>query len=360
MTKLLKNTYDKKFVRKLASEIKNIHAEFDEEIFIKNIFNNEWRGKELKQRIRHISSNIKKGLPDDYKKSIEILKPVSLNFTGLEHLIFPDFVELCGINDLKISVHAMEFFTEGSSSEFPLRYFIIKYENKMIKQMNVWAKSNNEHVRRLASEGCRPRLPWAIALPDFKKDPTLILPILEKLKSDDSEYVRRSVANNINDISKDNPDIAIKIAKKWKGLHPDTDKLVKHACRTLLKAGNIEILKLFGFKPPNHIIIKKFKNTKKIEMGENIKFDFTLNTLNNKLGKLRIEYAIDFVRMNNKTSRKIFKISEGDYPEGERKIIKKHSFRAISTRKYYKGNHKLSIIINGKELASTNFVIVNS
>ena len=357
MAALLKDLFDKKFIRKLSSEIKEVYSEFDEKEFVNNIFNKEWDKKELKQRIRHISENMKNGLPDNYKKSIKILKPASLKFTGLEHLIFPDFVELCGIDDLKTSVKAMEYFTEGSSSEFPVRQFIIKYENEMMKQMTVWSKSNSEHVRRLACEGCRPRLPWAMALPKFKNDPTSILPILEQLKSDESEYVRRSVANNLNDISKDNPAIVIKIAKKWKGLNADTDKLVKHGCRTLLKSGQPKVLTLFGYKEPKDIQVKKLNVTKEIEMGKEIVFSFSLLTTKKNLGKLRIEYIIDFVRQNNKTGKKVFKISEGNYSESVREISKKHSFREISTRRYYPGEHGVSIIVNGKVLAKKSFLI---
>ena len=357
MAALLKDLFDKKLIRKLSSEIKEVYSEFDEKEFINNIFNKEWDKKELKQRIRHISENMKNGLPDSYKKSIKILKPVSLKFSGLEHLIFPDFVELCGIDDLKTSIYAMEYFTEGSSSEFPVRQFIIKYENEMMRQMNAWSKSNNEHVRRLASEGCRPRLPWAMALPEFKNDPASILPILKRLKSDKSEYVRRSVANNLNDISKDNPAIVIKIAKQWKGLSPDTDKLIKHGCRTLLKSGEPKILKLFGYKEPKDILLKKFKVTKEIRMGEEVMFSFSLLTTKNRIGKLRIEYIVDFVRQNNKTGKKVFKISEGDYSESVREISKKHSFREISTRRYYPGKHGLSIIVNGEVLAKKSFLI---
>lgn len=281
MAELLKNIYNKKLVIKIATEVVKIHPSFNSRDFIKKTLDSSWKNKELKQRIRHISESFKSYLPDNYKKSIKILKPVSLKFSGLEHMIFPDFVELCGQHDLDTSIKSMEYFTERSSSEFSVRPFIIKYQNKMMTQMNTWSKSKNEHVRRLASEGCRPRLPWAMALPEFKKDPPLILPILEHLKSDDSEYVRRSVANNLNDISKDNPDIVIKIAKKWKGIDSNTDKLVKHACRTLLKLGNIKVLKLFDFKEPAHIKLKKFKNTKKIAMGENIEFSFNLVTEKN-------------------------------------------------------------------------------
>ena len=357
MPELLKNIYNKKLVTSLATELKKVYPSFNEKEFINNTIDKTWKHKELKQRIRHITENMKDALPDNYKKSIKLLKPVSLEFSGLEHMIFPDFVELCGLHDLDTSISAMAFFTELSSSEFPVRHFIIKYTDKMMAQMKVWSKSKNEHIRRLASEGCRPRLPWAIALPEFKKNPSIILPILEQLKSDESEYVRRSVANNLNDISKDNPDIVIQIAKRWKGLNAETDKLVKHACRTLLKSGNVDTLKLFGFKVPKFIVVKKFKCTKKITMGDYIEFSCNLVTDKKSLGKLRIEYAINFVRLNNKITRKVFKVSEGEYKEQQLKIVKKHSFREISTRKYYDGKHSVSIIVNGQELKKLDFII---
>ena len=234
MAELLKDVFNRKFIKKLAADLKESSPKFDETVFIKGVFTKDWPEKALKQRMRHISENMQCCLPSDYKKAISLLKPVSDKYSGLQHLIFPDFIELCGIDDLSMSIEAMEYFTENSSSEFPIRFFIIKYEKQMLAQMKKWAKSKNEHHRRLASEGCRPRLPWAIALPKYKDNPRAILPILEALKEDKSEYVRRSVANNLNDISKDNPNFVIEIAKKWKGLDlgPETDKLVKHACRT--------------------------------------------------------------------------------------------------------------------------------
>jgi 3-methyladenine DNA glycosylase AlkC len=357
MADLLKDVYNKKFILELSSEIMKVYPTFNEKKFTRNIFNKEWGEKELKQRMRHISENMQQSLPNNYIKALAILKPVSLKFTGLGHLIFPDFIEFCGLDDYESSVSAMAFFTEGSSSEFPIRFFIIKYRNKMIAQMKRWAKSDNEHLRRLASEGCRPRLPWAVGLPDFKRDPGQILPILEQLKTDESEYVRRSVANNLNDISKDHPDVVIKIAKKWKGLNPATDKLVKHACRTLLKAGNVDTLKLFGYKEPKDIFLEKFKVSKEIKMGDEIMFSFSLVTVKNNLGRLRIEYIINYVRQNNKTGRKVFKISEGDFSESAREMSKKHSFRKISTRKYYPGKHGISIVVNGKVLAEKSFLI---
>jgi len=124
---------------------------------------------------------------------------------GLENMIFQDFVEVYGLDSFDVSMMAFEVFTVNSSSEFAIRKFILKYEEKTMIQMLLWAKSENEHVRRLASEGSRSRLPWAVALPVFKEDPTSVVEILELLKDDVSAYVRKSVANNLNDISKDNP-----------------------------------------------------------------------------------------------------------------------------------------------------------
>lgn len=359
MAALLKDEFDKKYIKMLAANLQENHSRFNQADFIKAVFNKEWKEKELKQRIRHISENMKNNLPANYAEAIEILKPVSDNYSGLQHLIFPDFVELCGIDDLQTSIEAMAYFTKKSSSEFPIRFFIIKYEKKMMAQMKKWANSKNEHLRRLASEGCRPRLPWAIGLPKYKKDPGSILPILEKLKTDKSEYVRRSIANNLNDISKDNPKVVIKLAKEWQGISEETDKLIKHGCRTLLKQGEPKILRLFGFKAPKHVELKKFKVTKEIKMGEAIEFGFTLHTKNKKLGLLRVEYIIEFVRQNNKTGQKVFKISEGQYAESERNIMKKHSFKPISTRKYYAGKHCVSVVVNGKVLSSKRFIIKN-
>ena len=357
MAALLKDTFDKKFIKSLSCDLKKTYPKFNQQGFIKAIFKKGWEEKELKQRIRHISENMQQGLPANYKKAITLLKTVSDNYSGLHHLIFPDFVELCGIDDFHTSINAMAHFTKNSSSEFPIRFFILKYEKQMLIQMKKWANSKNEHHRRLASEGCRPRLPWAIGLPKYKKDPSLILPILEKLKADKSEYVRRSVANNLNDISKDNPKVVIKLAKDWQGISEETDKLIKHGCRTLLKQGEPKVLQLFGFKAPKHVELKKFKVTKEIKMGEEVEFEFTLHTNNKNLGLLRIEYIIEFVRQNHKTGKKVFKISEGQYAETERNIIKKHSFKPISTRKYYVGKHSVSIVVNGKPLAKRTFDI---
>jgi len=360
MPEPLKNLFNEELINSLSNGIKETYAKFDSKSFRKSVFNKEWDDKELKERMKHISITLNKFLPNDYSTAIKILKKTSLRSSGFENMFFSGYVELYGLDEYEISISALKHFTIDSSSEFAVRPFIKKYPDKMMAQMEKWAESENFHVRRLASEGCRPRLPWAMALPEFKKNPNPVLKILKKLKNDESEYVRRSVANNLNDISKDNPQLVVDIATKWLGENRDTDRLVKHACRTLLKQGHPKILDLFGLVKPDHISMEDFRVQKSVNMGEYLEFSFILNTQQRKLGKIRIEYGIDFMKKNGKLSRKLFKISESDYSLQKKEITKRHSFRKISTRKYYPGIHGLAVIVNGHEMVIDKFVLVEN
>jgi len=357
MPEPLKNLYTPELIKALSEQVKIQYCDFDDSSFTAHVFDDDWESKELKERMKHISESLHHYLPANYLEAIQILIPVSSNFSGFEYMFFPGFVELYGLDEYETSIDALEFFTQYSSSEFAVRPFIIKYGNKMVAQIALWAESENHHVRRLASEGCRPRLPWAMALPDFKQDPSPILPILAKLKNDNSEYVRRSVANNLNDISKDNPHLVIELARTSLGYSLKTDWLIKHACRTLLKQGHTDVMVLFGFPKPEHIEIVEFKLQNIVEMGESLEFSFRLISRQQALGKLRLEYAIDFYKKNGSLSRKVFKISESDVKGNSKTVVKFHSFKAISTRKYYSGNHALSVIANGQELASLGFQV---
>jgi len=354
---LLKNLYNQEYIEKLSTALQSSHQRFEKEKFINSIFDTSWQDLELKERMRHIAITMQKFLPNNYTKAIEILKITFLKIGAgltLENMIFQDYVQVYGLDEFDTSIQALEYFTIESSSEFAIRHFIIRYPKQTMRQMKEWSKHKNHHVRRLASEGCRPRLPWAIFLHEFKEEPSLVLEILENLKDDESEYVRKSVANNLNDISKDNPEIVIQIAKEWIGENINRDKIIKHGCRTLLKNSNKDVLNIFGFNEPNNIKIENLKFTDKVNLGEELSFSFDINS-NKNLGKLRIEYAINFLRQNNKFSRKVFKISEGIFNQKQKFVEKKYSFKQITTRKYYQGIHALTIIINGKEFSTTTF-----
>jgi len=356
---LLKNLYNKEYINLLSSELKSSYPAFKEEKFIESIFDGMWNDRELKERMRHISTSIHSHMPNNYTQTIDMLKNTFLNMNhsfSLENMIFQDYVEVYGLNEFEISMEALKCFTLNSSSEFAIRQFILKYPHATMEQMKRWTKSDNHHVRRLASEGCRPRLPWAIALQEFKKEPREVLKIIDILKNDKSEYVRKSVANSINDISKDNPHAVKKLTKEWIGMSEDIDWILKHGCRTLLKQSDKEILNLFGFNEVNNIDILDFHMPNNIRMGEELLFSFLLKS-KEQLGKLRIEYAIDFLRQNNKYNKKVFKISEGIFTKKSKTISKKYSFKPISTRVYYKGLHELSILINGIEIIKKKFLI---
>lgn len=224
-----------------------------------------------------------------------------------------------------------------------------------MEQMYTWSKDENECVRRLASEGCRPALPWGQALTSFKKNPAPILPILGQLKADPSIYVRKSVANNLNDISKTHPDLVMKLAKDWYGKNEYTDWIVKHGCRTLLKKGNREMLALFGYEGAAFVDVQNFRlETTVISIGEDIIFSFEI--LVKKAAKIRLEYGIDYIKSNGKRSRKIFKISELSLEQYKKKSYKKkHSFADVSVRKHYPGVHFITLIVNGIEWGTLDF-----
>jgi len=356
MPKFLKNLYTKEYINSLALNILIFYPSFNINSFTNQIFNSSWKNLELKQRMRHISTIIGIFIPLSYKKQISILINVykynqktlgnRKDKLGLENLIYSDFVQVYGLDDFITSMFAIEYFTINSSAEFAIREFILKYEDKTIAQMKIWTKSQNEHLRRLASEGCRPRLPWANSLVKYIKDPSIVLEILELLQNDTSLYVKKSVANNLNDISKDHPNIVINIAKKWYGQNEDKNWIIKHATRTLLKQGNLEVLQIFGYIPKQNIKIIDFNMNSYVKIGTNIEFSFNLKS-KYILGKLRIEYSIDFVRLNNKSNNKVFFITQKEFTTNIHKINKKHSFKLINTRKYYNGIHNINIIING-------------
>lgn len=349
-----KNTYNKDKLVILSSHIKNVYLEFDENAFLSALLNDNWEEKELKQRIRAISTQLGNYLPNNYQEALNILKQVHHHFDKLFHLIFPDFVEVYGLEYFEDSMEALKLFTPQCSSEFAIRPFIIKYP-QTIDILKQWAKDENEHVRRLASEGSRPRLPWGIALEKYKKNPTEILEVLEILQDDSSLYVRKSVANNLNDITKDNPDIAKKVFKKWYGKNKQKDWIVKHGARTLLKASDSYILNLFGYKS-THLGVSNVAIDKSIKLGDYFHFSFDIHS-QKSLGNIRLEYKFGLLRKNNTYNYKVFKISEKKVNDKNTHISKAHHFKEVTTRAYYKGIQTITIMVNGKEFETKEFYL---
>lgn len=375
MAEPVKNMFNKEFFNEFAKALKYIIEDFDEDLFLSQIMDDQWENRGIVERGRHISTILKKILPSDYKTAIvKILELINyIKETpywskvqdtkfglSLEYGFLGGYIEQYGLDDYETSIESLEEITQFTSCEGPVRPFIMKYPNEIMEQMLVWSKHENWTVRRVSSEGCRPRLPWHMALPNLKEDPSPIIPILENLKNDPSESVRKSVANNLNDIAKDNPKIVIDLVKKWKGKSKKTDWIIKHGCRTLLKQGNSEVMELFGFGSIENIKIEDFHiTTPKVKIGESLEFNFKILNNDNKKSKIRLEYGIYYQKANGTLSKKVYKISEKEYKENSvTDINRKQSFKIITTRKFHLGLHKLSIIINGNEFEKCDFKLI--
>lgn len=376
MAELFKNMYNEQFFDRFSKDLKLVINDFDTRVFVSQIMDGGWENREYKQRIMHITTILKKFLPADYKdaiaKILELLDRVKDRLPDLSKIddknfglltleygaILDNYVEQYGLDDYETSVKAIEKITQFTTCEFVTHPFIIKYQDEMMKQMLIWSKHEHWGVRRLASEGCRPRLPWAMALSNLKENPAPIIPILENLKNDPSRFVRLSVANNLNDIAKDNPKIVIDLAKRWYGESEDVNWIIKHGCRTLLKQGNPEVMELFGFDSiAKDISVENFKiSTPEVKVGNSLEFSFNLLNNNTEKNKIRLEYGIYYKKANGGLAKKVHKISEKEYAgNSTTQIIRKHSFRVVTTRKFHLGLHQVAVIINGNEFEKYDF-----
>ena len=364
MSAPLKYMYNVQFFEQLCPVLKEIIPDFEERKFIYHVFDTRWPELELKQRTRQITEALQRSLPPEYTTAVKMVVSISNHLRkkrdslqSYPFIFLPDYIELHGMNHFSLSMDAIEESTKLVSAEFAIRPFIVRYPRETMKQMLIWSKHKDAAVRRLSSEGCRPRLPWSIGLPDFKADPSPILPILENLKSDPSEYVRRSVANNLNDIAKDHPEIVVDIAQKWRGISPETDWIVRHGCRTLLKRGHTRVLDIHGFNSNAQAQIKSFKASQNVPVGQSLSFSFTFFNKEKKSTSFRLEYAIDYLTRSGKTSRKIFKLTESLVAAEGIYIQRTKSFKDCTTRKHFQGRHCLRIFANGKELARKEFFV---
>ena len=314
----------------LADIFMSTSPQFNAELFEKAVFNSEWDSLELKGRMTHIALALGNHLPKEYERAIETLSYIVHEFEGFDGMVFPEFTRLFGLDHWLVSMNALELFTQYSSGEFAIRYFIQQEELKTMNKMLEWSQHSNHHVRRLSSEGCRPRLPWAMALSTFKKDPGLVLPILVNLKADESEYVCKSVANNLNDIA-------------W---------IIKHSLRRLIKAGNPKALKLLGFKAVN-VDVRNFKiSPETLQLGEDVTLEFNIHNQGKEKANLHIDYIIYFKKANGSNTPKVFKLTTIKLEPGQKETLSKaHEIYAITTRKYYPGKQIVEIQVNGKVMA---------
>lgn len=365
MPEPFRNHFSPQFTTLLAEAIGAVYPAFDHLAFTTRVHDEQWDARALKDRMRHMTRGLRGLLPDDYPAALAILRQAApkLDRFRLPLLVFPDFVEVYGLDHWDESIAALEQFTQQSSAEFAVRPFIVRDQARMMAQMERWAGHESEHVRRLASEGCRPRLPWGMALAAFKRDPAPILPILERLKNDASEYVRRSVANNLNDIAKDNPAAALETLRRWHEEHGAGVRwVVAHGLRTLVKQGHPEALTLLGYGAASGFALRDLTVTPEtVTVGDSITLRFVVESHADVPLNLMIDYIIHHTRANGQRTPKVFKLAKRTLAPGWRlEISRRHSFRPVTTRRYYAGEHVAEIQINGVVAGSASFMLVDA
>ncbi|MGX7420352.1 DNA alkylation repair protein [Carnobacterium gallinarum] len=358
MVTALKDMYHQEFLIEFAGKVKGAAPYFNIDEFVVAVMDDSWEELKLKERMRRISTMLEANLEGDYSRKLAVLFAIADQCHGFPYLFFPDFVEVYGLaeKDWDLSMEALACFTQKSSSEFAIRPFILLNPIKGMTQMKQWALSDNVDLRRLASEGCRPRLPWGQALGIFKEDPEPVLAIVELLKSDSELYVQKSVANNLNDIAKDHPDRIVEIVKKWQGQTTETDWILRKGCRTLIKQAVPEIMFLFGYPAIlGRIELAELTVTpKEITIGDKGKLSYHFQVNTGEELKLRMEYGIYFVKANGQAKRKLFFLSEQKVAgntliKGQRS----HDWKNLTTRKHYVGEHRIVLVVNGVEIAET-------
>jgi 3-methyladenine DNA glycosylase AlkC len=259
--------------------------------------------------------------------------------------------------------------TEFFSAEFAIRHFILKQPEQTLAILSAWLEHENHHVRRLVSEGTRPRLPWGVRLPIFIEQPERVMPLLTALRDDEEEYVRRSVANHLNDIAKDHPQLVITTAQAWLDkaeLNTLTAKqkkqrikLIRHACRTLFKQGQPEVMALFGYQPASDVQCELISSQLKVPFHGEFEFAMQLVKSSAQDNLLMVDYVMHFQKANGKQAEKVFKWIDRSFSEPITETInKKHSFKKITTRKYYPGPHKLEVKVNGIKKAQIEFELL--
>lgn len=324
---------------------------------------------ELKERMRFISERIESCLPFAPPESFSILlKSLAIDESdtvGLRgFLVWPltEFVARRGLPHFAESMTALREMTQRFTAEFAIRAFLRHDLPRTLDQLHTWCADPDPHVRRLVSEGSRPLLPWGGNLPELLQAPHPTLGLLEKLHSDPSAYVRLSVANHLNDFSKHHPSLVIETLTRWRAANPSDpylNKLSRHACRTLLKAGHADALEFHGYRPAHSLVLDVCELAEKsVKVGDNLSYRIILRNASKKPLKVMFDYAIHHRKANGSLSPKVFKGRIRELAPGEVwEISARHSLKPVTTRVYHAGLHRFEPRINGKAYPGVEFLL---
>jgi len=352
----LKEIFNRERLAHIARETEAVWPAFDRKRFM-TLATEGLDDLGIMQRMRLVATSLYETLPQEFANAVPILEKLAPRlghaFTAIS---LSEYVALYGQKHFDRSLEALKLLTRFGSSEFAIRHFLVADFDRTISVMRGWAANENEHVRRLASEGSRPRLPWSFQLKNLIADPSPTGPILDALKADPSLYVRKSVANHLNDIGKDHPELLIERVSGWDRPDKHTAWIVRHALRTLIKKGDPLALALIGTTGRAEVKVLDFSVApKKINLGDRITTRAKLVSASKTAQRLVVDYAIHYTKKNG-LSRKVFKLKEIDLaPKATVDLAISQTVRDFTTRKHNAGFHRVELLVNGAVLAESGF-----
>jgi 3-methyladenine DNA glycosylase AlkC len=369
----LKTFFNPALVKRLAAEVQRAQPSFAVAAFVKEAC----RGLDdlaLLARGKHISVALAKHLPKDYPAAIDVLlrslgpKHASDELLGvgmapfyyLPHLLY---VEQHGLSHFELSLQAQYELTQRFSAESSIRAYIAKDPERTFNALLTWATDQSAHVRRLVSEGTRLRLPWASRVAWLDSNPERVLALLEVLKDDPASVVRRSVANNLNDLSKVYPKLTLEVCARWsKGASGERKALIKHALRTLVKRGQEDALALMGVGAKPRVDIGQATVTpKRPRVGGQVRFSFELTSTAKQSQELLVDFAVHFVKANGLSSPKVFKLRRLQLgPKARVELEGRVSLAPMTTRKHYPGKHRIDVLVNGVPFELLSFDVLRA
>lgn len=357
-----KNVYNSTSIKLFAQAILKADGAFYEKEFCSEVLK-KLPSLEMKDRVRLMSSCLREYLPGSFKKQTKTLtlalgnEGEDLELSGF--LVWPltQFIEDYGLDHFDDSFKALKEMTKKFTAEFAVRPFLAKDDEYVFDLFQKWRQEDNHHLRRLVSEGTRAHLPWGLKVKSLSEKPERGLELIAPLIFDESEYVRKSVANHINDVTHFAPDLALKYLKNIPQKNKDQQRLVKHASRTLLKKSHPKAFALNGYRPDLKFTVEKFRvSPKTIVEGERITISFTLQHSSLKKEKIQLAVKIGYPKKNGKISDKVFHLKDLNLVKDEVCLIEKeHHFKKVTTRVHYPGVHPVSLLVNGVVAMKSSF-----
>lgn len=358
MAPQLKHFFDQARARRLADELHAAWPDFPRQRFVA-LASTGLEELELMDRAAHFARAMRATLPERFEDAVDVLLRASgpvlghVDGAGMEpfhtlpHL---RFVSDHGLEHFDVSMRALHALTQRFSAEFSIRPFLEHAPERTLAVLATWVDDDSVHVRRLVSEGTRPRLPWAGRLRQFQRDPTPTLALLERLKDDPELYVRRSVANHLNDIGKDHPGMLLDVAERWMvDATPERAWIVTHALRSAVKKGDPRALAIRGFEGGDQVTVRATVSPGSIRLGDTFQVHVAVTNEGPTPLRAVVDLVVFFVKANGAARPKVFKGRDLELGPGERATVSKSvSTVDLSTRKHYVGEHVVDVQVNGR------------